>query len=337
MSDFLSSISGGIARFALAWLLPTSIAVGLFWWFCLPTLAAKGLAPSLTGAVGGASTRSSVEALGIAAFITFAISVVLAYSSQLVYRVLEGYHLPRGMAGRLTARQRLHRARLTAIVSTLEDHPIGAKSSEYGLAAERLELYPKDVERLMPTRLGNALRSLESFGYRIYGLDSQQFWYELVGTADETVRREQEEARAMVDLFVSGVAVFAALALAATGMAVLDPTRPAPVVLALVSVALVHVSYRGALRNMKDWQNSVRAMVNLGRWKVAEGIGLKLPWMLDDERLMWQTTSSVLHYDADSDSRVWLDVFRRGSPHTIVGGKDAKPTASTNEQPTGSR
>lgn len=281
--------------------------------------------------LGRSTTRGGVESVGIAAFITFAISVVLAYSSQLIYRVLEGYHLPRGMAHRMTSRQRLRKARLSAIVATLGQHPLGSNSSRYGLASEKLELYPRDDTRLLPTRLGNALKALESYGHRVYGLDSQQYWHELVGTADDTVRMEQSEARAMVDIFVSGVAVFAGTSVLAALVAMLDVSRPAPLVLAAVAAALVPVSYRGAIRNMKDWHNSVRAMVNLGRFRIADGIGLNLPWTLDDERHMWEAASSVLHYDSDASSRAWLDVFRRGSPYTVEAGDLVQRTLTSSE------
>lgn len=335
MSGLLSSISGGIVRFALAWLLPTSIAVGLFWACCVPTLVDRGIAPTLTGAPGDGTFRGPVEGVGLAAFVTFSISVVLAYSSQLIYRVLEGYHLPPRAARVMTARQRLRKARMTAVVEALGAHPLGSNSSQYGLATEKLELYPQDDARLLPTRLGNALRSLESYGQRVYGLDSQQFWHELVGTAAEPVRQEQAEARAMVDIFVSGVAVFSGLTVIAGGVALLDPDRPAPIVLALVSAVLVPVSYRGAMRNMKEWRNSVRAMVNLGRFRVAENIGLQLPWTLDDERRMWESTSNVLHYVADPGSRAWLDVFRRGSPFTVEEGEliDGRPASTRSDVP----
>jgi ABC-type multidrug transport system fused ATPase/permease subunit len=321
VSDLLSSITGGIARFALAWLLPTSIAVGLFWGLCVPSLVEQDLVPTITGTTSDGSMRGPVQGLAIAAFIAFAISIILAYSSEFIYRLLEGYHLPRSIDLWMTARQRTRRERLRATVRLLDRTSSGSLSKEYGLAVEQLQLYPHDDAVVLPTRLGNALRALETYGVRIYSLDSQQFWYELIGTADDPVRREHEEARAQVDLFISAVAVFAGLAVAAALVVLIDPAAPGPLSLSALSILLVPLAYRGAIRNMKEWQSSVQALVNLGRFKVADGMGLTLPWRLRDERLMWETASEVLHYGDDEHFRPWLDVFRRGTPYVVEDGE----------------
>ena len=68
-------------------------------------------------------------------------------------------------------------------------------------------MYPDDPAIVLPTRLGNALRALETYGSTRYGVDSQQFWFEFVGTAETAIRQEQEEMRGQVDLFVAAVAV----------------------------------------------------------------------------------------------------------------------------------
>ena len=60
MSDFLKSLTGGIARFALAWMLPVSVAVGLVWAFLVPPLASERWLPALTGAKAGASSGRDV-------------------------------------------------------------------------------------------------------------------------------------------------------------------------------------------------------------------------------------------------------------------------------------
>jgi hypothetical protein len=319
--DLLKTITGGIARFALAWLLPTSVAVGLFWALCVPALAADGAVPAVTGAASSpGESRGPIEALGIAAFAAFAIAIVLAYASQLIYRLLEGYHLPAPLDSWLTSWQRRRRLRLRRTVSALGRTPAGRSSSAYRLALEQLEHYPSDEHDVLATRLGNSLLALESYGRDVYSLDSQQFWFELVGTADPALRQEQEEMRAQVDLFVAAVAAFSLLSMTSVAVAVTVSDRDGPVTLALAAALLVPITYRGALRNMKDWRNSVRAMVNLGRPRVADGIGLVLPWKLEDERRMWEAASGVFHH-RDASARPWLDFFRRGTPYDFQDGR----------------
>ena len=76
------------------------------------------------------------------------------------------------------------------------------------------------------------------------------------------------------------------------------------------SVVFAHVAYRGSVRNMKEWRNSVRALVNLGRADVADGLGMALPRRLEDEKKMWYAVRGVYLYQ-DEAWKPWLDVFRR--------------------------
>jgi hypothetical protein len=319
LGEYLASLLGGVARFALAWMLPTAVAVGLFWAVAIPALAADGLVPFITGApaVGSTAGRPALQATALAAFAIFAFAILLAYASQYIYRLLEGYHLPHGLAMALTRRQLRRRARLVATRDALALRPHGTHAKEYGLAVEQLEQYPV-VSAVLPTRLGNALKAMESYGQDRFCLDSQQFWFELIATASDSMRREVEEMRAQVDLFIAAVAVFTLLAIASVGVAI-STGAAGPVMLAGAAALFVPVAYRGALRNMKDWRNSVRAMVNLGRHPVAAGLGVHVPWTLEDERTMWRAVSGVLHY-SDADQRPWLDVFRRGTPYADPNG-----------------
>jgi hypothetical protein len=200
----------------------------------------------------------------------------------------------------------------------MERVPNGSGTAKYGLSLEKLALYPDDDGRILPTRLGNALRALETYGQDRFDFDSQQFWFELVGTADASVRQEAEEMRAQVDLFVAAVAAFSLLSAVSFVVAVVVGDVPS-FVLSIAAAAFVPLAYVGAVRNMKDWQNSVRAMVNLGRLRVAENLGVVLPWKIDDEARMWRYVSGSLHHGR-TDHRPWLDVFRRGTPFVDSDG-----------------
>ena len=65
----------------------------------------------------------------------------------------------------------------------------------------------------------------------------------------------------------------------------------------LVTVAVLLVLmpgwYRLALITTDDWAFAVRALVNLGRKPVAEGVGLCLPKELEREREMWRRYSRI--------------------------------------------
>ncbi len=49
----------------------------------------------------------------------------------------------------------------------------------FALLNEQLHRYPLDDRQVIPTRLGNAIRQFEEYGYDRYRLDSQVLWHEL--------------------------------------------------------------------------------------------------------------------------------------------------------------
>lgn len=320
MSSYLDSLSQGLARFVSAWLLPSAIMIGMFWFVCIPALAQNNLLPKITGAPGCSGDpcavgRSALSALGLAAFLTIVLATILAYYSQSIYRFLEGYRLPRSVDLALTRRQLRRRERL-ALVSEL---PLGGQVA--GKATEALSLYPALVAETMPTMLGNALKAMETYGSQVYGLDSQQFWFELIGTANDQVRREVEEARAVVDIFLASIASSALLAVVASLVA-LTTGSLAALALAFGAILVIPLAYKGAVTKMKDWSNSVRAMVNLGRHRLAAEAGLDIPWTLADEKDMWTFVSRKLHFFSDDpDDGKWLDVFRKNSRRELVAGE----------------
>lgn len=104
---------------------------------------------------------------------------------------------------------------------------------------ERLSRYPVDDEQVAPTRLGNAIRRLEEYGYDRYQLDSQTLWYELTAAAPKPLSRQVDTARAGVDFFVCllyGQLLVAVAALGSLGAA--DAHYLTLLVTALVLLAL---------------------------------------------------------------------------------------------------
>ena len=126
-------------------------------------------------------------------------SVLTALSSLAIYRVLEGYTLPMALKRRMMKKTllRWHRLRRTVFA------PWGTVSTiARELAQEQWQLYPQDERQLLPTRLGNALKSLETYAMTRYALDSQAFWYELHGVSSLALRQDVDDTRASVDFFV---------------------------------------------------------------------------------------------------------------------------------------
>ncbi|MFM9632564.1 MULTISPECIES: hypothetical protein [Streptomyces] len=162
------------------------------------------------------------------------------------------------------------------------------------LLRERLVRYPVDDAQLAPTKLGNAIRRFEEYGYDRFRLDTQVMWNELTGNAPEQVRRQVNVARANVDFFVALLYGHCAVVLCAA--AAMTTARPdVPLLLTAIGVPglMIPVWCHAAVSATDEWSAAVRALVNTGRKPLAESLGLLLPSDLAAERNMWTLVSKM--------------------------------------------
>jgi len=293
MGDLFGALKSGLARFVYAWLMPSIIASGVFVFVVIPQLSSRTTSASLGGAAS--------FAVGV-----FGLSVVFAYASRPMYQFLEGHTMPRWVAKPLARRSRRRYARLRATQSR------GTAQAAQN-ATEALKLFPDSAAALMPTRLGNALKAMESYGVDRYGLDSQTFWYELLAVADDKVRQSTEEARAAVDFFMSSVAHLLLLAVACAGSAAFAHDRTPVLAAAVAAALLAPCAYLQAVRNVLEWRYSVQALVNTSRPSLAASLSLTLPGTFGDERRMWESASGLVHHGAHDDYLRVLDARRMPS------------------------
>ncbi|MFI9379710.1 hypothetical protein [Kutzneria sp. NPDC052558] len=270
MTELVKGILGGGWSLVAGWLLPTAINGFVVVFLVLPGL--------LAGA--GAVENSIVFVLAVAA-----IGVALSAVQIPLYRVLEGYlGWPQWLHRRSRDRQ-LRRRRLLLERRAEDDQPT---TTQRALLGEQLARYPAE-EQVVATRLGNAIRRLEVFGFDRYQLDSQTLWYELNAAVNETVRRNVDTARTGVDFFVAllwGHLVVCALVigLVSAGALAVWPALGLVVVL----LVLTRVWYRMAVIGTDEWASAVQALVNVGRKPLAESLGYRLPDTLAEERQLWR-------------------------------------------------
>lgn len=300
MGDLFKSLSSGIAQFVYAWILPSALTCGAFSVLVLAHLKDSAIA-NVSVWVGGA-----LFTLG-----TLTLSVVFAYSARAIFRVLEGISMPKKLKRRLLRRQHRRYNRLTAL-ARVSHQPTSQE------AAEQLKSYPGDPGMIMPTRLGNALKALESYGVSRFGLDSQTFWYELQAAAPDAIRTATRETRASVDFFVSSIAHLTLLGVACL-IAVPFVDNPTAVVLgAVVSLSLTPLAYAQASVNVLEWHWSIRALVNTSREGLASSLGLTIPTNSADEWALWQAVSGLAHHGRQDDYLRVFDKYRAQPPVTSV-------------------
>ncbi|MCM2430797.1 hypothetical protein [Streptomyces sp. RKAG337] len=339
MGDIAKGVLGGAWTLLVGWILPTALNLSVFFFAVAPSLHSAGPVARLWP-----TTQAGATLLLLATSVL--LGLVLSALQNQLYRILEGYLLWPGAAydygcarrrqdkGDLRDRLKLMRLErraeqhdgvlpviATADLALLRANPRITRAArkdrrrsgvQRALLSESLARYPIDDGQIAPTRLGNAIRRFEEYGYDRFRLDTQVLWNELTGTAPEQVRRQADLARTNADFFIAllaGHAVVAAAAAAALGSARAD--TPLLLVTAIVLGCLIPLWYRSTVVAVDEWAAAVRALVNVGRKPLAESLGLALPSDLEAERTMWAlvTKLSRLPYN---ERRSALDPYRSG-------------------------
>lgn len=301
MGDLFKALGSGLAQYVYAWLMPSIVTSGVFFLVVLPQLGAQ---VEVTG----------IGTIGVFALGVFSLSTVFAYTSRPLYQFLEGYTMPGWLARRLLRRTRRRYVRLVARTRR------GAQPRRH-FAAESLLAYPDSVGLLLPTRLGNALRAMESYGQSRFGLDSQTFWYEIQAVAEDRIRDQTQEARAAVDFFMSSIAHLMLLTCACVVLAPAADQAFVPLAVAAVCAALIPAAYSQAVRNVGEWRFSVQALVNTSRPALAEALSLTLPETYEQERDMWRNATALV---VGGPRDAYLQAL---NPLRIAHGPTASPPA----------
>lgn len=308
MGDVLKSVSGGWP-FVVSWVLPS----GLFWAvFALFVLPEADSLPVLREITATSATNQTLVLAGAAALT----GLVLNALSTVLYRLLEGYYLPRRrIAGRLVIWEwmrdrQLQRKRVLATELKRLTAANPADRVAEGLVRERLQRYPADDAQFGPTAFANAMRALETYGWDRFRLDSQTLWSELMAVAPENLREEEESARTPVNLSVSLTFLSLLTALTCAATTVADGWSTSLAVVGLLALALVPFWYRLAVLNTRYLSSVVRASVNLGRAELAKKLGLSLPATLKEEREMWLTLFWTVDQPFDEAHVADLDDWR---------------------------
>lgn len=340
MSDILKGLTGGWS-FLLSWIFPSALAWSVFALFLFPKLRH---APIFGDIAATSSANQTLVLLG-AVIMT---GLLLSSFSTVLYRVVEAYYLiPAPIANWLRKRQKNHQKKLINQLqelrrlrkdqkqspgdcgechggseASIHQHPQsveiqGSNTSQtgidvkIGLLRELLRRYPLDDGQLGPTQFANSLRAIETYGLDRYRLDSQTLWSELLSVVPDSLRTEEENARAPINFSVSmmylsgllGILCFI-IDVSVTGLSI------APIIVGGIALLLVPVWYRLAVLSTRYLSSVVQAIVNVGRIELARKMGLTIPRNLQDERDMWEQVCWFIIEQFDEEHVFDLDSYR---------------------------
>ncbi|MGK3207428.1 hypothetical protein [Amycolatopsis sp. MEPSY49] len=146
-----------------------------------------------------------------------------------------------------------------------------------GYATER---FP-DPARLMPTRLGNALRREEDRAGRQYGLDAVVTAPHFALIADERHVQYLRDARQQLDTSVRLCVVSALATLETVACLVTDGWW---LFIGLATYGLTYLAYRASVSAADEYTTALRTLIDLNRFKFYESLRIRHPRSSAEER-----------------------------------------------------
>ncbi len=169
--------------------------------------------------------------------------------------------------------------RLDLLNSERGAHLVGLLTAE--AAFDHIARGFPDPSRIMPTRLGNALRREEDRAGRQYGIEAIRTapHFSLVaperhvGYVDDTRQQLDTSVRLCVVSLLAATETFACLA-----------TDGWWLLIALIPYALAYLAYRASIAAADEYTTAVRTIIDLDRFALYESLNVELPRNSDEER-----------------------------------------------------
>jgi hypothetical protein len=274
-----SDVAGVFSRyFIVGFFLP-----GFFTTVGLSQALSGGFLPQFYEELGGGSQIAVAGGIGLL------VGLLLLGLNWQVFRLFEGYPIAEGQRSNpgiaflhdlFIRRQKNAFDKLMTIRDG--DNPAPDKAN----AAWKLDQeFPPSRDRLLPTRFGNAVLAFETHAMTRWGLDSVVVWPRIDAGLSDREAELQANARSEAAFFVNGsLLAFIAGLILLTDEAVNSPLhRWALIAFAspfLLSLLFARWSAGAATR----WGSAVRAAIDMHRFDLYEGLGVRRPRNFSDER-----------------------------------------------------
>jgi hypothetical protein len=166
------------------------------------------------------------------------------------------------------------------------------------------EGYPleTDFDKVMPTRLGNILRSAELYPVYRYSADSVLLWPRLHHLLPEHFRRDVADARASLE-FLLVISALSTVFSVATGIYLLARGAAWFTFLACFwgGITVAFGTYFGSIDSAKVYAHQLRAGFDLYRNELIRQLRLDEPKTLEEEWKRWQEITALFFYARPPD------------------------------------
>jgi hypothetical protein len=188
--------------------------------------------------------------------------------------------------------------------------------------------FPSQQGSVLPTRLGNTIRSFEDYPRRQYGMSAIHLYPRMVAVIDPGYAASMDDAKSSFDFMinVSFLSTMSGLGLLVLGMAaqgragLLGPLGVQVTVLLLAG----YLFYAGSIGQAVAWGNLVRGAFDLYRGKLLAQMGFAhKPADLHAERILWRAISQQMIF-GDPPSHLGRPLLRYSDRGTFASGTPAR-------------
>lgn len=185
------------------------------------------------------------------------------------------------------------------------DSRIGQVQDKKSAAGRNLKSeFPEEEKLILPTRLGNVIRSFENYTNLQYQIEAVTMWPRLVAKIDKDYAASIDDAKTSFDFMLNCSALSTVLAFLLLLASLLYPAPLASMWAALawaaevlIFCAVAVLFYRLAINRAKAWGNTVKGSFDLYRWDLLKQLGYsRLPRTVKEERDLWLNISQRMTY-----------------------------------------
>ena len=332
MTSILSIISGSFSRaLLLGTFFPVTVFALLGLLFVIPFFPADvALLAPLAGLDPGWKMALVTLVIILATGLLYNLNVPLV-------RLFEGYPWQHSMLGKLASARQLRgldaaeekRARLgDLIVGLKEVAPGDPKIAELELWRSRLgqrveNEYPTRAY-VLPTRLGNVIRSFEEYPRTVYGISTVSVWPRLVGVLSKEITGLLDESKSSFDFMINAAFLSGVLSAGILTAGLLVPERIQGVewiAQFLLAALAARLFYLGSVGSAAAWGDQVKSAFDLFRWDLLKQLGYQRATLsVEEEQKLWREISQRMIYGNPPAGTELLPYVHAQIPSLLIPG-----------------
>lgn len=310
MTTIFSAISGHFSKsLFLGTFLPVTFFVIFSLIFVVPIIPYES------------SLLISLQSLDIQWRLLTIVFIIVAFSGLLfnlnvpIVRLYQGYSWKDSWVGKLRTQhyQRLYYAaegrwsgmRTLLLAMKENDTSIKRVQRAWAESGQRVNHdFPRDIDLVMPTSLGNVIRSFEDYPFRRYGMESITLWPRLIAKIDKDYAVAMDEAKVSFDftLNISILSSLLAVSILVVGLRYPTALSQTPLLIwwlfeVIIFLIIASWFYQLSIGRAKAWGSMFKGSFDLYRWDLLKQLGFEYkPRTMAEERLLWKAIHQQMIY-----------------------------------------